>query len=104
MVQVNPACSAAPLAWRRAREERFTHLVETEPAELRTILEAAKNDGVDLVVVDARPGAEADVAHVAHWPILVPTPTRPAIFDLRAILGTLDRHGEGCGPSLTART
>jgi chromosome partitioning protein len=64
--------------------------VETQPAELRGILEAARADGVALVVVDTRPSAEADVAHVAALADLVLIPTRPAIFDLRAILGTLD--------------
>ena len=42
------------------------------------------------MVIDARPSVEADAAHVATLADLVLVPTRPAIFDLRAILGTLD--------------
>jgi hypothetical protein len=38
------------------------------------------------------------VAHVAALSDLVLIPTRPAIFDLRAILGTLDR---GAGDAST---
>jgi chromosome partitioning protein len=88
LVDLDPQRSAA--SWWRARAAETPHLVETDPGNLRDILEAAAEDGVDLVVVDARPSLEADAAHVASLADLVLVPTRPAIFDLRAILGTLD--------------
>ena len=88
LIDLDPQRSAA--AWWRAREAETPALVETQPAELRGILDAARSDGVDLVVIDTRPSMEADVAHVAALADLVLIPTRPAIFDLRAILGTLD--------------
>ena len=88
LLDLDPQRSAA--AWWRARSAGTPALVETEPAELRGILDAARADGVDLVVVDTRPSVEADVAHVAALADLVLIPTRPAILDLRAILGTLD--------------
>ena len=49
-----------------------------------------RGDGVDLVVIDTRPSVEADAVHVATLADLLVVPTRPAILDLRAILGTLD--------------
>jgi chromosome partitioning protein len=88
LIDLDPQRSAA--AWWRAREAETPALVETEPAQLRGIIDAARADGVDLVVVDTRPSVEADVAHVATLADLVLIPTRPAILDLRAILGTLD--------------
>ena len=88
LIDLDPQGSAA--AWWRAREAVTPALLETQPAELRGILDAARDDGVDLVIVDTRPSAEADVAHVAALADLVLIPSRPAIFDLRAILGTLD--------------
>jgi chromosome partitioning protein len=88
LIDLDPQGSAA--AWWRARDAETPALVETQPAELRAILDAAQADGVDLVIVDTRPSVEADVAHVAALSDLVMIPTRPAIFDLRAILGTLD--------------
>jgi chromosome partitioning protein len=88
LIDLDPQGSAA--AWWRARDAETPALVETQPGELRGILDAARADGVDLVVVDTRPSVEADVAHVAALSDLVLIPTRPAIFDLRAILGTLD--------------
>ena len=88
LIDLDPQRSSA--SWWRAREADTPQLVETDPGSLRDILEAARTDGVDLVVIDARPSVEADAAHVATLADLVLVPTRPAIFDLRAILGTLD--------------
>jgi chromosome partitioning protein len=88
LVDLDPQRSAA--SWWRARAAETPHLVETDAGNLRDILEAAAEDGVDLVVVDARPSLETDAAHVAAMSDMVMVPTRPAIFDLRAILGTLD--------------
>jgi chromosome partitioning protein len=88
LIDLDPQGSAA--GWWRAREVETPALVETKPADLRGILDAAAADGVDLVVVDTRPSVEADVAHVAALADLVLIPARPGILDLRAILGTID--------------
>jgi chromosome partitioning protein len=88
LVDLDPQRSAA--SWWRARAAETPALVETDPGNLRDILEAAGDDGIDLVVVDARPSLETDAGLVAALADLVVVPTRPAIFDLRAILGTLD--------------
>jgi chromosome partitioning protein len=45
---------------------------------------------VDIAVIDTRPSAEEDVVHVASLSDTLMVPTRPAILDMRAILGTLD--------------
>src|ERR1700722_1518744 len=74
LIDLDPQRSAA--AWWRAREAETPALVETEPAKLRGILDAARADGVDLVVVDTPPSVEADVAHVAGVADLVLIPTR----------------------------
>jgi chromosome partitioning protein len=88
LIDLDPQHSAAD--WWRAREAETPQLVETAPGELRSVLDAARAAGVDLVVVDTRPSAELDAAHVAALSDLILVPTRPAILDLRAILGTLD--------------
>src|SRR4051812_13186853 len=88
LIDLDPQRSAA--SWWRAREADTPLLVETDPAELRGVLDAAQNDGIDLVVIDTRPSVEADAVHVATLADLLVVPTRPAILDLRAILGTLD--------------
>jgi chromosome partitioning protein len=88
LIDLDPQRSSA--GWWRAREADMPLLVETEPAGLRSVLDAARDDGIDLVVIDTRPSVEADAVHVATLADLLVVPTRPAILDLRAILGTLD--------------
>ena len=88
LIDLDPQHSAAD--WWRAREAETPHLVETAPGDLRGVLDAARTEGIDLVMIDTRPSAEMDAAHVATLSDLILVPTRPAILDLRAILGTLD--------------
>jgi cellulose biosynthesis protein BcsQ len=83
LIDLDPQHSAAD--WWRAREADTPQLVETDPGGLRDVLEAARADGVDLVVIDTRPSAEHDAALVAGLSDLILVPTRPAILDLRAI-------------------
>ena len=87
LVDLDPQCSSA--GWWRARDAETPQLVETEPDKLRDILDAARADGIDLVVLDTRPSVEADAVQVAMLADLIVVPTRPAILDLRAILETL---------------
>ena len=88
LIDLDPQRPAA--AWWRTRGAETPQLAETDPASMRDILRAAGTDGVDLVVIDARRSVEADAAHVATLADLVLVRRQPAIFDLRAILGTLD--------------
>jgi len=88
LIDLDPQHSAAD--WWRAREAETPQLVQTGPAELRTVLEAAETDGVDLVLIDTRPSAAQDAALVAALADLILVPTRPTILDLRAILDTVD--------------
>ena len=88
LIDLDPQHSAAD--WWRAREADTPQLAETDPGGLRDVLEAARADGVELVVIDTRPSAERDAALVAALSDLILVPTRPAILDLRAVLGTID--------------
>jgi chromosome partitioning protein len=88
LVDLDPQHSTG--AWWRAREAETPLLVETEPSKLAGLLSSARSDSVDLAVIDTRPHLEADAAHVAALCDLTLIPTRPAILDLRAILGTID--------------
>ena len=88
LVDLDPQRSSA--GWWRAREATTPQLVETDPDKLQGILEAARADGVDLVVLDTRPSVEADAVHAAMLSDVIVIPTRPAILDLRAILETLN--------------
>jgi chromosome partitioning protein len=100
LIDLDPQRSAA--SWWRAREADTPLLVETDPENLGDILRAADNDGVDLVIIDTRPSAEADAVHVATLANLCVVPVRPAILDLRSVLGTLDIVKGGARRSLIA--
>jgi chromosome partitioning protein len=88
IVDLDPQRSAA--RWWHRRRSGTPELVETTPANLRTVLDAARADGVDLCVVDTRPSAGADTAAAAALADVVLIPTRPAVFDLEAIGPTID--------------
>lgn len=88
LVDLDPQHSAAD--WWRAREAETPQLAQSEPGNLRTVLEAAEADGVALTLVDTRPSAAQDAALVAALSDLILVPTRPTILDLRAILDTID--------------
>jgi chromosome partitioning protein len=88
LVDLDPQRSAA--GWWDTRTAPTPELVETTPDGLRAVLDAARADGVGLCVVDTRPSAGADTAAAAALADLVLIPTRPSIFDLRAIGATVE--------------
>jgi chromosome partitioning protein len=88
LIDLDPQGSAA--AWWQAREADTPQLDVAQPGQLEGLLEKARAAGVDLVIIDTRPSVEADAVQVAALSDYVLVPTRPAILDLRAILGTLD--------------
>ena len=63
---------------------------EDDAGELEQLLKTVRDNGVNLVVVATRPSVEADAVQVAALSDYLLVPTRPAILDLRAILGALD--------------
>jgi chromosome partitioning protein len=88
IIDLDPQRSAA--GWWETRTADTPEMVEATPGDLRAVLDAARDDGVDLAVVDTRPSAGADAAAAAAVTDLVLIPTRPAIFDLKAISATVD--------------
>jgi chromosome partitioning protein len=86
VVDLDPQRSAA--GWWETRTAETPEMVETSPGELHAVLDAARTDGVSLCVIDTRPSADAATA--AALADLVLIPTRPAIFDLKAIGATVD--------------
>jgi chromosome partitioning protein len=88
IIDLDPQRSAA--GWWETRTADTPEMVEATPGDLRAVLDAARDDGVDLAVVDTRPSTGADAAAAAAVADLVLIPTRPAIFDLKAIGATVD--------------
>jgi chromosome partitioning protein len=88
IIDLDPQRSAA--GWWETRIADTPEMVETSPGELHAVLVAARADGVALCVVDTRPSAGADAATAAALADMVFIPTRPAIFDLKAIGATVE--------------
>src|ERR1700684_2122640 len=88
IIDLDPQRSAA--GWWETRTAETPEMVEAEPGDLRAVLDAARADGVALCVIDTRPSAGADAATAAALADLVLIPTRPAIFDLKAIGATVE--------------
>lgn len=88
LIDLDPQASAA--SWWRARAAATPEMEETTPAALPALLDTARGNGVDLAIIDTRPSVESDAIQVAALSDFLLIPTRPAILDLRAVLGTLD--------------
>ncbi len=88
IIDADPQASLAD--WWRSRAADDLELVETPAADLGAVLEAARSDGVDLVLIDTRPAVEADALQAARLADLALIPLAPSILDIRAITGTLD--------------
>lgn len=88
LVDLDPQRSAA--GWWDTRAAATPELVEAAPGDLTAVLDAARADGVDLCVLDTRPSAGADALAAATLADFAMIPTRPSIFDLRAIGATVD--------------
>jgi chromosome partitioning protein len=88
LVDTDPQRSAGD--WWRVRKSDDPQLVECAVNRVPAVLDAARADGVDLVVVDTRPSVEADTAEIARLADMVLIPTRPGILDLRAIAATAE--------------
>jgi chromosome partitioning protein len=98
IVDMDPQRSAAD--WWRSRHGETPELVECDPGELRTVVKAAKADGVDLLVVDTRPSAEADALEAATAADLALVVVKPTILDLRAVAGTIETLKRAKTPGL----
>ena len=88
LVDTDPQRSAAE--WWRVRRTDEPRLVECPAARVPEVLEVARRDGLDLVVIDTRPSVEADTVKIARLSDMVLIPTRPGILDLRAIAPTTE--------------
>ncbi|MCA6274974.1 AAA family ATPase [Phenylobacterium sp.] len=88
LVDMDPQRSAAD--WWRSREADAPELVEVEPGQLGAVVAAAEDAGVDLVVIDTRPSAEADALEAAQLADLALIVCRPTVLDLRAVAATVE--------------
>jgi len=88
IVDLDP--QATTRRWGDRREAEGPEVVSDHASRLGALLEAAKANGADLVVVDTAPNADQAALTAARAADLVLIPCRPAAFDLEAIQATRD--------------
>lgn len=98
LVDMDPQRSAAD--WWRSRASETPELVEADPGQLAPVVKAAKADGVDLLVIDTRPSAEADALEAARAADLALVVVKPSILDLRAVAATVETVRQAKTPAV----
>ena len=87
VVDLDPQGSAT--AWGALREADRPVVVAAQARRLQLVLDAARDGGADLVVIDTPPALVDAALAAARVADLVVVPCRPALADLHAIMGSL---------------
>ena len=87
---MDPQGSAASWGDKRKAHSDFPAVVTAQSSRLPTLMDMAKGQGADLVIIDSAPNADAASSTAAKIADLILIPCRPAAFDLNAIGTTLE--------------
>lgn len=87
IIDLDPQASASQWYDSRGKDPQ---VISVQAARLPTILEAAKNDGIQLVIIDTAPHSESTALTAARIADFILIPCRPAILDLHAIRNSVD--------------
>ncbi|HYI82126.1 MAG TPA: ParA family partition ATPase [Acetobacteraceae bacterium] len=87
LVDLDPQATAR--SWGDRRQAKGPEVVSDHASRLGALLQAAKGNGADLVVVDTAPNADQAALGAVKAADLVIIPCRPAAFDLEAVEATL---------------
>jgi chromosome partitioning protein len=88
LVDLDPQASAS--FWMDTREDDWLAITAIPASRLGHVLEAAKDAGADIAIVDTPPFAKDIAFEAAEHADLVLIPTRPAILDVMAMRRTLE--------------
>ncbi len=83
VVDLDPQATAA--AWSDWRGDFLPVVVTTPPARLARTISSAQKQGVDFIVIDTPPHADAAAREAIKAADIVLIPTRPRAFDLAAL-------------------
>jgi chromosome partitioning protein len=98
IVDLDPQATASN--WGDRREAESPVVISAQPARLRHVLEAAREQGADLVLVDTPARSETAGLEAARAAGLVLVPCRPAMYDLETVPKTVDLVKIAGGPPL----
>ena len=87
LIDTDPQKSAS--VWADARQGAAPVIATASVSELDRVFKAAREDGMNLAVVDSAPHAAPEAARIARAADLVVIPCRPTAFDLAAAEGAV---------------
>ena len=88
IVDLDPQASASK--WGDRREAASPVVVSAQPARLGHVLDAAREQGADLLLIDTPPRAEQAAMAAARAAELILLPCRAAIYDLETVATTVE--------------
>lgn len=88
LIDIDPQGSA--ICWSDLRESAAPAVITTPVNRFKKILDGAKNDGVNTVIIDYPPHGDPNVAVAARLSDLLLVPCRPAAADLQAMAATIE--------------
>ena len=87
LFDLDPQASAT--FWFDTREAETPAVASVQPARLEHLLAAAAEAGCDLAMIDTPPFAKDIAFEAAQFADFILIPTRPAVFDAKAVVRTL---------------
>jgi chromosome partitioning protein len=85
---LDPQASAS--FWHDMREAETPAVAAVPSSRLTHLLQAAKESGCDIAIIDAPPFAKDIAFEAAHHADFILIPTRPAVLDVMSMTKTLD--------------
>lgn len=88
IVDLDPQASAS--RWKDRRQGSPPAVVSSHASRLLEVLQAAREHGAELAIIDTAPHSETSALNAARAADLILIPCRPSILDLQAISTTVD--------------
>jgi chromosome partitioning protein len=87
IIDLDPQGTSA--SWGDRRQEDAPEVVSGQAARLSFLIDAARDNGADFLILDTAPNADQTALRAAQLADVVLIPCRPSTFDLDAIQATL---------------
>lgn len=88
IIDLDPQASAT--RWKDRRQGNAPVVVSAQASRLLEVLQAAREHGADLAIIDTAPHSETSALNAARAADLILIPCRPSILDIQAISTTVD--------------
>jgi chromosome partitioning protein len=88
VIDIDPQGNA--LDWNSSRsEEKQLDMIHAQAGQLKSIIDCARDNGADLIIIDTSPRADAEAAVAMRYADMALVPCQPSRFDLKAMDATV---------------